>query len=234
MSEIRTILQSAFARGQRALSEYEAKRVLKSAGIPVTREYLVDSVEAALAAADSLGFPVVLKGCGPTLLHKTELDMIRLGIGDASALERAYADIAPRLPPGAAVLVQESVSGRRELIAGVTRDRIFGPCVSLGVGGIFAEILQDVSFRVAPFDRAVAASMSDDLAMGKVFGAVRGMPPVDRERLTGILVALGRLAIDYPEIAEIDINPLIVAGDKPVAVDALVALASLGPHSQTG
>ena len=116
------------------------------------------------------------------------------------------------------------VAGKRELILGLIRDPQFGACVSVGIGGIFAETLQDVVFRLAPIDRAEALAMLDELKFASLLGAVRGEPPADREALAAALVALGRIGLEHPEIQEIDINPMIIAGSRPVAVDALIIL----------
>jgi acetyl-CoA synthetase (ADP-forming) len=117
------------------------------------------------------------------------------------------------------------VSGRRELIVGLVRDRQFGPCVMLGVGGVFAEALGDVVFRAAPIERADAAAMTDDLALARLLGPFRGEPAVDRDRLAAVLVGVGRLGVERSDVVSVDVNPLIVRGAEPVAVDAVVELA---------
>lgn len=224
LAETAALIDAARRRGQGALSEYEAKRLLGLYGIAVTREALAaDAAEAARAAA-VLGFPVALKGCHWTLQHKTEADMIRLGLADAAAVTSACAEMAPRLPEGGEWLVQEMVSGKREIMLGLARDPQFGPCISLGIGGIFAEALRDVVFRVAPFDALEAEAMIEELRLGSLLGPFRGLPAADRGALVRALVALSDLAQAFPAIREIDINPMIIAGAQPVAVDALVIL----------
>jgi succinyl-CoA synthetase beta subunit len=219
------IVAVGLRHGQTALSEADSKRVLAGYGIPVIREEQAASADEAVAAATRIGYPVVLKGCHWTLQHKTEMDMVRLSLADEAALRAACAELQPRLPAGGFLLVQEMVSGRRELLCGVIRDPQFGPCVSVGIGGIFAEVLQDVSFRVAPFDRLEAAAMLSELKSGSLLGSFRGMPPVDMAALERLLVGLSRLAVEVPAIREIDVNPVIIAGNRPVAVDALIVLA---------
>jgi len=224
LTEAAALIEAAQRRGQGALSEYEAKRLLALYGIAVTREALAaDAAEASRAAA-GLGFPVALKGCHWTLQHKTEADMIRLGLADAASVAAACAEMAPRLPKGGEWLVQEMVSGRREVMLGLARDPQFGPCVSLGIGGIFAEAVHDVVFRIAPFDALEAEAMIDELRLGSLLGAFRGLPPANRGALVRALVALSDIAEAFPAIREIDINPMIIAGAEPVAVDALVIL----------
>jgi len=123
-----------------------------------------------------------------------------------------------------AVLVQEMVKGKRELVAGLTRDAQFGPCVMFGLGGIFTEILKDISFRVAPLEKRDALEMMQEIKGHKILNSIRGMDAADLNILADILVALGRIGLENENIKEIDINPLILSGGKPVAVDALVVL----------
>lgn len=224
MTAPRDIVGEARRRGQRALSEAQAKQLLAGYGIPVVRETLASSPSAAVAAAEAIGLPVAVKGCHWTLQHKTEHDLVRLGLATAAAVRAAAEELWPRLPDGGGLLVQEMVSGRRELLLGLARDPQFGPCVSIGIGGIFAELLQDVTFRLVPFDRPEAACMLAELQHAAILDDFRGMPPVDRAILVSALLGLGRLAEELPMVREVDINPMIVAGGRPVAVDALVIL----------
>ncbi|MCP5367479.1 MAG: acetate--CoA ligase family protein [Hyphomicrobiales bacterium] len=211
--------------GAGPLSEYDAKRVLAAYGLPVCREGLATTAEQAAAIAAGLGYPVVMKGCAAEVAHKTELGLVELGVADAADAARRFAALRARLPAGGAVLVQETVRGRRELILGVVRDPQFGPCVSVGVGGVFAEVLDDLALRVAPVDRDEALAMLDDLRHRALLGPFRGEPAVDRDVLADALVGLSRLALDHPRVREVDVNPLIVGGDgRPVAVDALIVL----------
>ena len=209
------------------LSEHESKALLRGAGIPVPEDQLVETADAAVRAADALGYPVALKLCGRKIAHKTERGLVRLGLGDAAAV-RAAADAllaARRSDDGeASVLVCRMVGGRRELIAGLVRDPQFGPCVMLGLGGIFAEAVGDVAFAVAPLAKGDAEDLIAALTYGKLLGAFRGEPAVDRRKLADVLEALGRLGASRPDIRSIDVNPLIVAGDTPVVIDALVEL----------
>jgi len=220
----RDLIDAALKNGQTALSEAEAKRLLASYGVNVTREAVAASRDEAIAAAESLGYPVAVKGCHWKLQHKTETGAVLLGLGDAKAVGRAFDEIMPKVPKGGSVLVQEMAVGKRELILGMIRDPQFGPCVSLGLGGIFAEVLGDVVFRVAPIGLDDAAAMIEDLKGRAILGAFRGMTPVDLGKIERTLVSLSRIALDHPGVREIDINPMIVVGDTPVAVDALVVL----------
>ncbi|HOS41347.1 MAG TPA: acetate--CoA ligase family protein [Spirochaetota bacterium] len=221
---MKTILTDARSRKQRALSEYDSKRVIAAAGVPVSREALTNTKDEALAAAAELGYPVVLKGCADTLLHKTEKNMVFLNLASPDDVGDAYDRITGAGEPLDGVLVQEQVRGGRELVIGMVRDPQFGPCVMFGLGGVFTEVLRDTTFRVAPLSREDAAEMLDEVKARALLDAFRGQPAVDREALIDALVGIGALALENDEIAEIDINPIIVAGDRPVAVDAVVVL----------
>jgi len=220
------LLQQARSRGVGALTEFEAKRFLSGYGVPVTPEQAVGSLEAALAAAEEIGYPVALKGSGEKLLHKTELGLVKLGLKNDSALREAYDQLAAAAQvPLKEMLVQQMVTGDRELVAGLVRDPQFGPSVLFGLGGIYTEALEDVAFRVAPLSRWDAFQMMDELRGRKLLDAFRGMPPVDREALANILITLGTIGLENPAIREIDINPLKIRADgQPIAVDALIIL----------
>jgi acetate---CoA ligase (ADP-forming) subunit beta len=221
------VLEQARRLKQHTLSEYDSKRVLAEYGVPVTREKLVKSQKEAVAAAEELGYPVVLKACGAELTHKTELDAIRLNLGDGKSVRAAFKELKEstkgRKIQG--LLVQEMVRGQRELVMGLIRDAQFGPCVMFGLGGIYTEILRDVSFRVAPLAERDALEMMDEIRGKKILDAFRGMQAVDRKALAAALVALGRIGLEHEAITEIDVNPLILTKEgRLVAVDALVVM----------
>ncbi len=219
--------------GVRTLSEHASKELVARFGVPTAREALAaDATEAAREAA-RIGFPVVLKLCGEAIAHKTERDLVRLGLGDAAAVERAGAELLAKARPedgAVSLLVAEMVRGRRELIAGLVQDPQFGPCVVLGLGGILTEALGDVVFAAAPLSRDEARGMIHGLRASHLLTKpFRGEPPVDEDALADLLVGLGRLAVERPDVRSVDVNPLIVAGSRPVAVDALVVLGAAGP-----
>jgi len=229
MSDVKEILQAAQGRGQKALSEYDSKRILAAYGIPVTREALVRGPGEAVDAASGIGYPVVLKVCSHEVTHKTEKGLIEVGLRDERDLEMAFQRLRDRMAGvEGAFLVQEMVNGVRELVIGMIRDPQFGPCVMFGLGGIFTEILRDVSFRVAPIEKRDAMEMMQEIKGKKILEAIRGMEPVDLEVLSKSLVALGDLGMEQDAIQEIDVNPMIVRGSQPVAVDALVVLREVG------
>jgi len=213
-------------RATRTLSEHASKAIVAPYGVRMPAERQVGGPAAAVDAAREIGFPVVLKLCGDRIAHKTERSLVRVGLADADAVAAAARDLLDRARPEdgeVSLLVAERVMGSRELIAGLVRDPQFGPCVLLGLGGILAEALADVVFAVAPIDREEARSMVDGLAARHLLVEPhRGEPAIDREALADLLEGLSRLATERPEIESVDLNPLIVAGDQPIAVDALV------------
>ena len=209
------------------LSEFESKALLADAGVPIPVERLVDTPEAAAEAAEQLGYPVAIKLCGRGIAHKTERGLVRLGLTDSDDVQRhaeALLEARREDERDAKLLVSPMIQGRRELIAGLVRDPQFGPCVMIGLGGIFAEALDDVAFAVAPLRRHDAEELIGALEHQKVLGSLRGEPPVDRVRLGTMLETLGQIGIDRPDVRSIDLNPLIVVGDRPVVADALVEL----------
>ena len=219
------IIDEAIKKGQTALSEFESKQLLASYQIPVTRETLVTDGEGLLKAAHQISYPIVLKGCSPDIAHKTEKGLIRVDIRNDDEAKVAFNEIIADMNGNEkTVLVQEMIKGKRELVAGLTRDSQFGPCVMFGLGGIFTEILKDISFRVAPLEKLDALEMMQEIKGRKILDPIRGMKAADLNILADILVALGRIGLENKNIKEIDINPLILSGGKPVAVDALVIL----------
>lgn len=210
----------------RTLSEHESKEIVATYGARLPREAVVATPAEAARAASEIGYPVVLKLAGDAIAHKTERGLVRVGVADAAAVEREAADLLAAARPEdgeVRLLVAERVSGQRELIAGLVRDPQFGPCVMLGLGGVLAEAVGDAVFAVAPLSRDEALGMVDGLKTRHLLTRPhRGEPAIDREALADVLEGLGRLAIDRPDIASVDLNPLIVAGAEPVAVDALV------------
>lgn len=222
--EIRDLLVKALQKGQLALSEYESRKVIASAGVPITREALVQSRDEAMDQAEKIGFPVVLKGSSPELTHKTEMGMVRVNLKNRDDVGGAFDELSGKGIRLEGFLVQEMVEGRREFVIGLTRDPQFGPSVMFGLGGIFTEAMKDVSFRVAPLSEDDAREMIGETRAAKLLDAFRGEKAVDREILVRALVGIGHLGMKHEEIAEIDINPLIIRDGKPIAVDALVIL----------
>mgnify|MGYP000414109958 CR=1 FL=1 len=221
-------LQRALERNPPALSEHESKRVLAAYGVPVVQEELARDAAEAVQAAERLGYPVAAKACSPNLMHKSDRGLVFLNLGDASAVKSAVTEItrAAGRTPLDGYVIQRMVGGKREVIVGGTRDRLFGPCVMLGLGGILVEAVADVTFRLAPVEERDALEMVNELRAQRIFGAFRGEPPVNREALSRVLIAVGRMLVDHARIMQVDVNPLIFRGGEPVAVDALITLTA--------
>jgi acyl-CoA synthetase (NDP forming) len=226
-----SVAQEALAGRTADVTEHDAKRILAGYGIDVTREELARTKEQALTAAKRIGYPVALKVQSPDISHKTEARAVRLGIAGDDELGLAYDAVlrnATAYKPGAkidGVLVQEMVSGGIEAIAGIINDPLFGPAVMFGLGGIFAEVLKDVAFRLAPVTPSVAREMIAEIKGYAVFAGARGKPPVDIDALADTLLRLSALAVDLEaELAELDVNPLFVMekGKGVKAADALI------------
>jgi succinyl-CoA synthetase beta subunit len=217
-----------------SLNEAESKMVLADYGIPVVAEFVVHSAQAAIAQAEAMGLPVVMKGLGGNLTHKTELGLVRVNISSPQEVRRAFDEMktaAGRDWEGC--LLQPMVSGRRELVAGLSRDAQFGAVIMFGLGGVFAEAIGDVVFRIAPLNERQATQMLEEMTTRMLLGPFRGEAAAHRSQLVGVLMGLSRLAMDCPEVKEVDINPLIVSADGRItAVDALVVLSAIDADSR--
>jgi acetyltransferase len=228
--EASKIIREARDRGARSLDEHSAKTLLAAYGVPVTDERLLASEEEAAEAAGRLGYPLVMKACDPDILHKTEKGLVLMNLKTKDEAVEAFRSIQKKAGRPVPVVAYQMVKGEREFMAGMTRHPGFAPCVLFGLGGVFTEALRDMTFRVAPLTEADAMEMLDDIRSAAMLGAFRGMPPADRGKLASLLRGIGNAALLHPEIAEIDVNPVIVSGPDPVAVDALVVLAA-GPNN---
>jgi acetyl-CoA synthetase (ADP-forming) len=225
MTEADTILNSAMGQNRKTLSEFESARLLAGYGIPTAKGILAQNFAEARKAAESIGYPVVLKACFPEVSHKTEGGLVAVDLRNEADLRLAFDRInGSSSVKGGGFLVQEMIKGGRELVIGMIRDPQFGPCVMFGLGGILTEIIGDVTFRPAPLVESDAMEMLMDIRGNKILGAVRGMEAVDLDSLVQCLMAMGKIGMAHEEIQAIDVNPLIVRGSRPVAVDALVVL----------
>ncbi|HOW57409.1 MAG TPA: acetate--CoA ligase family protein, partial [Smithellaceae bacterium] len=220
------IISEALARNQKALDEYAAKKLLAAYGIPVVQETLTATPQEALAAAKELGFPVALKACSWEIMHKSGKGLIALNVENEEKLKIEFKKIQQAAGKAVPLLVQQMISGSREFLAGMTRFAGFGPCVVFGLGGIFTEALHDTTIRLAPLALEEAREMIADIRAQKLLSEFRGMPKVNTDTLALILQAVGFIALLHPEIAEIDLNPIIIEGAKPVVADALIVLST--------
>ncbi len=219
-------IQRALQEGRSALTEAESKTLLRQYGIPVVEEAACKTPGEAIEEARRLGYPVVLKGLGARLTHKTERGLVKLHLASDEEVRRAADEIEQSAGSDLeGYLVQPMVAGRREFVAGLFCDPLFGPVVMFGLGGVFTEALRDVVFRVPPFDEAEAALMVDEIRSAVLLGPFRGDRQVHREDIIRTLTGLSRLAEECPDVTEVDINPLLIGPDGRVtAVDALVVL----------
>jgi acetyl coenzyme A synthetase (ADP forming)-like protein len=223
-------LANGAASGTRKLGELDALELLAAYGIPVAAARLAPDPDGAARVASELGFPVAIKAVVPELVHKTDAGGVRLDLHsaeDVAAAAREMRDAVARALPGATpgILVQRMVRGGRETIAGVSRDSRFGPLLMFGLGGIYVEALKDVVFRVAPIQPLDAQEMVRAIRGVALLDGIRGAPPVDFAALSDVLLRVSQLAVDHPEISELDVNPLLALPDGVVAVDARVLVS---------
>lgn len=232
MSDPLASVDAALADGRAALTESEAKTVVADRGLTTPTGELVHAPDAAVEAAERLGFPVVAKVAAPSIQHKSEWAGgvgVNVNLGDADAVRTTATqifDAASDRDLDAAVLIEEGidVDAGLEVIVGATRDPSFGPTVLVGLGGIAVEILQDTSHRIAPVSTATALEMTRELEASPLFDGYRGSPAVDREAVAEAIVAVGDLVAEREAIREVEINPLLARPDGAVALDALVSL----------
>lgn len=220
------IIEKAVRESRSALTEAEAKQVLQNFDIPVVNEIIYNNINELEKATSQISFPVVLKGLGSRLTHKTEKGLVRLNLKNPEELQSAaiyIKDAAGKDLEG--FLLQPMLPGNREFVAGLFFDSQFGPVIMFGLGGIFTEAIGDVVFRLAPLDKKEANSMISDIRARKLLGNFRGEKAPDVNALVNVLLGLSAIAMSIPQINEIDINPLLVSGDgKVTAVDALIVL----------
>jgi acetyltransferase len=220
------VIRQAQAAGRTALDEYEAKQLLALYGVPVTREVLALTKQDTVDAAEGIQYPVALKACSWDIQHKSGKGLIELNIENTAQVKKAFDSIQKAAGRHVAVLVQEMVSGNREFLAGMTRFAGFAPCVVFGLGGVLTEIYQDTTIRQAPLADVDVREMFADLQTVKLLGEYRGMPPVKLDVVVRILQAVGNIALLHPEIAEIDLNPIMIRDNEPIVADALMVLTA--------
>jgi len=219
--------------GRVTIGDAEARAILEAYELRIPRSELAATAEEAVKLAGDIGYPVVLKVASPDILHKTDVGGVRVGLQSGSDVRDAFDLItyrAQRYVPEARLwgcLVQEMTPPGLEILVGMVRDPQFGPLVTLGLGGIYVEVLKDATFRVAPFSRQEAEEMLNELRARALLDGVRGAPPVDKEAIVDTLLRIGQLVQDFPEILELDINPLMVfeQGQGATAIDMRLVLA---------
>jgi acetyltransferase len=228
----RELLATALQAGRTHLDAVASRLVLQTYGIQSPEDILVTSPEGAANQAARIGFPVAMKLISPDILHKTEVGGVLLNLENHDAVWEGFGKIVQRARqayPRAEILgvqIQRMIRGGQEVIIGMKRDPVHGPLVMFGLGGIHVEALADVSFRLPPLTRQDAEAMIDEVRSSRLLSGLRGAPPADRPALVDTILRVGQLAVDCPEIVEMDINPLIVlpAGQGALAVDARIIL----------
>jgi acetate---CoA ligase (ADP-forming) len=223
-------LAARLVAGEGPLGHADARVLLEAYGVPFARERIVVRIDEALSAASGIGYPLVVKTARPDVLHRTEAGGVVLGVTDATALRSAWHALEARVGPGP-VLLQEQVLEGIELLVGGRRDPTFGPTVLFGLGGVMAEVVRDVSVRLAPINPADARAMLTEGRRAVILGGYRGAAAVDDAVLADVVVGVGNLLADYEAVAELDVNPLIASRGRLVAVDALVLINPLGLES---
>jgi acetyltransferase len=234
---VRQILDEALDEGSpTTLVEAQAREVIAAYGIPIPKAWLARTSEEAVEMAQEIGFPVVLKVASPDILHKSDVGGIALNLGSVEEVRRAYDSIRSRARqhvPAAdvwGVLVQEMVEPGKEVIIGMNRDAQFGPLLMFGLGGIYVEVLEDVTFRLAPVTGQEAREMIGEIQAAPLLHGIRGEGPVDLEAVVETIQRVSQLATDFPEIIELDLNPTVVHRQGAVALDARLSLKAPDKH----
>jgi acyl-CoA synthetase (NDP forming) len=229
MKDCEIIIQNALKEG-RSLLVTEAQQICNLHHIPTPRSAKVSSMHEAVLKANDIGFPVVLKVISPQILHKSDVGGVILNIRDEKELEVQYekllVEIGKREPSAKVlgVLIEKMMPPSTEVIVGGIRDSQFGPSIMFGIGGIFAEIYDDVAFRVAPIDKIDASNLIHELKGYKILEGARGKPPADLDSITNILTSVSDLMMEHEAINQLDLNPVIVYSDSVCAVDSRIII----------
>ncbi len=227
---VRKLLDGVKAAGRTSLTAPEGKLICDAYGIPVPREAIAHSAREAVRHADDMGYPVVLKIVSPDILHKTEAGGVLVGLKTAEEVSRGYETIlasAKKYNASAkieGVQVQQMLGGGQEVIVGAVTDPSFGKLVAFGLGGVLVEVLKDITFRLAPATKEDALSMLDGIQAAEMLKGVRGSDPVNRDSLANLIQKVGELVSDFPEIAEMDLNPVFATADGATAADVRIVV----------
>jgi acetyl coenzyme A synthetase (ADP forming)-like protein len=234
---VRKVLDKAKAEGRTSLTAPEGKLVCDAYGIPVPKEGVANSAQDAAKLADGMGFPVVLKIVSPDILHKTEAGGVLVGLKSAEEVSKGYDTILANAKKYKAdakidgVQVQQMLKGGTEVIVGSITDGSFGKLVAFGLGGVLVEVLKDITFRLAPATRDDAMSMLDGIQAAEMLKGVRGGEAVSREALADVIVKVSQLVSDFPEITELDLNPVFATAKDAIAADVRIVV-DFEPHEQ--
>jgi acetyl-CoA synthetase (ADP-forming) len=230
MTNVSSIIDGALKEGRNALLEYEANAVCASYGVPVAKVKLAVTSSEAVKNANEIGYPVVLKIVSPDILHKSDAGGVIVNVKSADEVKEGFTKIVNNAKNYKAdanvlgVLVQEMAPSSTEVIVGMTKDPTWGPALMFGLGGIFVEVLKDVSFRVAPITERDANEMVREIKAFKILEGIRGQPPADIDAIVDILLKISKLVMENPTIDEIDLNPVFVYEDGAKAVDTRILI----------
>src|SRR4029453_11061650 len=229
-AKVRQILDAVKAAGRDSLTAPEGKLVCDAYGIAVPQEGVVGSAAEAQKLASSMGFPFVMKIVSPDILHKTEAGGVIVGVKSADEATQAYDQILASARKYKAdakidgVQVQQMLKGGQEVIVGAVTDGSFGKLVAFGLGGVLVEVLKDITFRLAPATKADALSMLDGIQAAEMLKGVRGGDAVNRDALASLIVGVSELVSDFPEISEMDLNPVFATKEGAVAADVRIVV----------
>jgi acetate---CoA ligase (ADP-forming) subunit beta len=233
MGSPKEIIQKARGEGRTVLTEIESKELLKGLGIPTTEMRLAVSEAEAVTISAEIGYPCVLKVSSQDISHKSDAGGVKVGLGDGAEVSAAYRSIMTscraKYPDAAieGVTVQNMAKPGVEVIVGMATDPQFGPVLMFGLGGVWVELLKDVSFKIVPLTRRDAASAISDIRAARLLEGFRGSDPVDKGALEDILLRVSEFVAKTPDVAEMDLNPIFAYADGAVAVDARVILGSV-------
>ena len=225
-----SILDEVKKEGRSILTEFESKGVLRQVGIPVVETRLATNQKETVSISQRIGFPVVLKITSPDVVHKTDSGGVKLGLKNASEVKKAYDDILKSVKkkyPRAlihGISVQKMAPPGTEVIIGTNKDPQFGPVIMFGLGGIFVEVLKDVSFRVIPVNRKDAQEMIQEIKGFPLLKGYRGKEPANIPSLIGMILKISKFINENPQIREMELNPIFAYKDKALAVDARIIL----------
>lgn len=230
--KVRELIEKARSEGRKKLLEHEAYEALRAYGLPVPKAGLARSVEEAVEIAEKIGYPLVLKIVSPDIVHKSDVGGVKVGVKNAEEVKDAFnsimSNVKDKAPDAkiAGVLVQEMVPEGLEVIVGATRDPTFGPVLLFGLGGIFVEVLKDVSFRIAPVTKFDAESMLGEIKAAKILEGYRGTPPRDKDALVDIIMKLSRFMEEQELVTDVDLNPIMAfeKGKGAAIADARVLI----------
>lgn len=230
MEIVDEIIEKVRTENRKYLMEHEAKKICEAYGIPITKFKVAKNIKEAIKFANEIGYPVVFKIISPDIIHKTDVGGVILDIKNDEEAEKAYKQIIKNVKKKApnarihGIFVQEMAPEGTEVIVGALKDPQFGPTLMFGLGGIFVEILKDVTFRIAPLTKDEAKEMIKEIRGYPLLKGYRGKPPADEEAIIDIILKVSKLVMDYQQISQLDLNPIFVYEKGAKVIDARIIL----------